>query len=201
MSNPNLLLDTLPSIISIGGKDVQVNTDFRNFIKLEKILFSELSDEEKVKRIIRMFFDTLPVSGYKDAINGLIYLYRCGEISDKKKTKSKKNGNVVIKQKMIYDYEYDAPYIFSAFLSQYRIDLNDIEYLHWWKFNAMFRSLESRNKIVEIMSYRATDLSKITDKQQRQRIIEMKKIYELPQNLSLEDKVAMAGSAFGGGFR
>ena len=201
MTKPNILLDPLPSIITIGGYEEPVDTDFRSFIKLEKILFQEMPDDKKILKILGLFFERIAPKNIKEAVNGILYLYRCGESEEKKKTAVRKNGNVVIKQKMIYDYEYDAPYIFAAFLSQYRIDLNEIEYLHWWKFQALFRGLESQNKIVEIMSYRATDLSKITDKHQRQRIAEMKRIYALPQNLSFEDKVAMAGSAFGGGFR
>ena len=50
------------------------------------------------------------------------------------------------------------------------------------------------------MGYRATDTSKIENKKERERIVRLKQIYALPQNLSFEDKVAMAGAAFGGGF-
>lgn len=201
MTKPNILLDPLPSVISIGGYEEPVDTDFRNFIRLEKFLFQDMPDEKKILKILGLFFDRIAPQNIKEAVNGILYIYRCGEDAEEKKARAKKNGNVVIKQKMIYDYDYDAPYIYAAFLTQYGIDLNEIKNLHWWKFHAMFRSLDSRNKIVEIMSYRATDLSKITDKHQRQRIAEMQRVYALPQNLSFEDKVAMAGSAFGGGFR
>lgn len=85
-------------------------------------------------------------------------------------------------------------------MSQYHIDLNEIEYMHWWKFQALFRSLEDHNKIVEIMGYRAVDLGKIENKKERERIAKMKSIYALPQSYTFEDKVAMAGAAFGGGF-
>ena len=78
------------------------------------------------------------------------------------------------------------------------IDLNDIEYLHWWKFHALFRGLPSSAKIVEIMGYRGTDLGRIKSKSEQERIARMKEIYALPQELSFEDKVAMAGMAFGG---
>ena len=105
---------------------------------------------------------------------------------------------MLLKNQMIYDYEYDAPYIYGAFLAQYRVDLNDIEFLHWWKFQAMFRSLEDHNKIVKIMGYREAKLGEIKNKSERERIAKMKQIYALPQNLSFEDKVAMAGAAFGG---
>ena len=37
----------------------------------------------------------------------------------------------------------------------------DIKYLHWWKFKAMFKSLKEDTEIVKIMRYRSMDLSKI----------------------------------------
>ena len=79
------------------------------------------------------------------------------------------------------------------------IDLCDIEYLHWWKFQALFQSLKSNTRIVEIMGYRATDLNEIKNKDERKRIARMKQIYDLPTNLTREEKIAMAGAAFGGG--
>ena len=133
------------------------------------------------------------------AMETIIGFYSCG-VETKKDTapQRRKNGNVVLKPKMIYDYFHDAPYIYAAFLGNYGIDLNDIEYLHWWKFHALFRGLPSSAKIVEIMGYRGTDLGRIKSKSEQARIARTKEIYALPQELSFEDKVAMAGMAFGG---
>ena len=98
----------------------------------------------------------------------------------------------------IYDFEHDDDYIYAAFMAQYHLDLQKVEYLHWWKFHALFRGLPSSAKIVEIMGYRGTDLGRIKSKSEQERIARMKEIYALPQELSFEDKVAMAGMAFGG---
>ena len=195
----NILLHSLPESVMVDGKEFFVDTDFRTFIIFEKILSEPIDAREKVGEIIALFYTDEMPHDIEGAIDAILYLYRCGE-EPKKAPARKKNGNIELKPKMIYNYEYDAPYIYGAFLTQYKIDLNDIEYLHWWKFQALFKSLEDHNKIVEIMSYRATDLSKIENKKERDRIARLKSIYALPQNLSFEDKVAMAGAAFGGGF-
>ncbi|MEG0309200.1 MAG: Gp15 family bacteriophage protein [Clostridium sp.] len=55
----------------------------------------------------------------------------------------------------IYSFEYDDDYLYSAFLDQYGVDLQDVEYLHWWKFKSMFKALKEDNEIVKIMGYRA----------------------------------------------
>ena len=46
-------------------------------------------------------------------------------------------------------------------MEQYKIDLNSIKYLHWWKFKALFNNLNENIQFSKIMSYRAMDLSKI----------------------------------------
>nr|DAR17228.1 MAG TPA: hypothetical protein [Caudoviricetes sp.] len=195
----NILLDTLPETAVVNGKVYFIDSDFRTCIIFEKVVADgTLSNRDKVEEMIDLFFTEERPTDYKGAVNAILNFYRCGE-PEKKKQQVRKNGFVELKPKMIYNYEIDAPYIFGAFLTQYRIDLNEIEYLHWWKFQALFKSLESHNKIVEMMSYRATDLSSIENKRERERIAKLKRIYDLPENLTFEEKVARAGAAFGGG--
>ena len=68
--------------------------------------------------------------------------------------------------------------------------------MHWWKFKAMFNGLKSDNKIVEIMGYRAIDLSKIKDKEEKKRYKELKRIYALPDMRSQEQKESDFACAF-----
>ena len=129
------------------------------------------------------------------AIDGILFLYSCGNQA-KRVSHRPTNGEVELKPKLIYDYEHDAPYIYAAFLSQYGIDLNEIPFLHWWKFQALFRSLDDSCKIAQIMGYRAADLSKIKNKNEKNRIAKLKRIYALEEEYTFEDRVAMAGMAF-----
>lgn len=195
----NLLMDILPEYVTIDGEEYFIDTNFRNGIIFEKITFSDIPIKNKVAQLLPIFYTEQMPRNTTVAMETIIGFYSCGV--DPKKTdtpKRRKNGNVVLKPKMIYDYFHDAPYIYAAFMGNYGIDLNDIEYLHWWKFHALFRGLPSSAKIVEIMGYRGTDLGRIKSKSEQERIARMKEIYALPQELSFEDKVAMAGMAFGG---
>lgn len=195
----NLLMDILPEYVNIDGEEYFIDTNFRNGIIFEKIAFSDIPIKNKVAQLLPIFYTEQMPRNTTVAMETIIGFYSCG-VETKKDTapQRRKNGNVVLKPKMIYDYFHDAPYIYAAFLGNYGIDLNDIEYLHWWKFHALFRGLPSSAKIVEIMSYRGTDLGRIKSKSEQERIARMKEIYALPQELSFEDKVAMAGMAFGG---
>lgn len=195
----NLLMDILPEYVNIDGEEYFIDTNFRNGIIFEKIAFSDIPIKNKVAQLLPIFYTEQMPRNITVAMETIVGFYSCG-VETKKDTapQRRKNGNVVLKPKMIYDYFHDAPYIYAAFLSNYGIDLNDIEYLHWWKFHALFRGLPSSAKIVEIMGYRGTDLGRIKSKSEQERIARMKEIYALPQELSFEDKVAMAGMAFGG---
>lgn len=199
----NLLTGSLPVSANIHGREFPISTDFRALIELEKLILDGKQDKRtRITRIMRTMYPEAVPADIEVAFDEVLFIYSCGNppVKNAKADKKKKNGEIDIKEKMIYDYEFDAPYIYGAFLSQYGIDLQDVDYLHWWKFQALFKSLPSTQKIVEIMGYRATDTSKIKDAKERARIIRLQQVYALPNNMTPEEKVAMAGAAFSGGF-
>ena len=81
-------------------------------------------------------------------------------------------------------------------MRQYGKDLQDIEYLHWWKFRAMFEDLDESTKMAQIMSYRAMDISKIKDKEEKNRYKRLQQIYSLPDMRTVEQKEADFGRLF-----
>ena len=85
-------------------------------------------------------------------------------------------------------------------MTQYGIDLNSIEYMHWWKFRAMFNSLTSQCEFVKIMEYRSIDLKDNMPKEQKAYYRKMKRIYALP-SMDDEDKRtnAIADALMGSG--
>lgn len=187
----NILIDELPSTVTVGGNLISINSDFRTSILFELMMQdSEMSNSEKLEATLELYYRNTP-SNLEEAINKAIWFYKCG----KEDTKQTANVNMN-RQKQIYSYEYDAEYIYSAFLSQYRIDLQDIDGLHWWKFKAMFQGLNESNEIVKIMGYRALDLSKIKDKEQKAHYRKLKNLYRLPDNRTEEQKESMVVDAF-----
>lgn len=198
----NILLDYLPETVNVCGREYSIDTNFRTCIIYEQILADKgLTSKEKVLCTVELFFgevnDEMPTD-IEAAFNAIQTIYLCGAVA-KKNTGVKRNGNVVVKKKPVLDYIIDANLIFAAFLTQYGIDLNSIEYLHWWKFQALLNGLERHNKIVEIMEYRAADLGKIKDPKERERIASLQRIYALPDTFTSEEHIANAGMAFAGG--
>lgn len=179
----NMLIDLLPTSVEADNKNYEINSDFRTSMLFEMMMLDEeLDKEEKITNALQLYYPIIP-SNTNEAVKKIMWFYSCG----KDNTKHKGTGSGGAEQ--IYSYEYDDGYIYSAFLSQYGIDLQDIDYLHWWKFKAMFNSLKDDNMIVKIMGYRSLDLNTIKDKEQKAHYRKLKKIYELPKSKTEIDKL------------
>ena len=175
----NLLIDKLPT----EYKGLKVETNFRSFILFELLMQdNELTERQKIGLALNLFFKERV--DIKEGIEAILWFYSRGH-----KDENKKAGKKVQKNKnKIYSYEEDDDLIYSAFLDQYGIDLNEIEYLHWWKFKSLFNGLKSDNKIVEVMGYRSIDLNKIKDDETRKRYAELKRLYALKDNRTEQEK-------------
>ena len=180
----NILVDLLPKKVDIDGRDYEINWDFRTSILFEMMMNDvELSDKEKLIKGIELYYPVIP-ENLEKAIEKIIWFYSCG------KENNNESGTVSnSKNDKIYSFDYDDEYIYSAFLSQYGIDLQDIECLHWWKFKAMFKSLNEENQIVKIMGYRAMDIPNDMPNDQKDFYRKMKKLYELPRPRCEVEKV------------
>lgn len=193
----NILIDKLPNLVNIAGAKFVINTDFRTGILFEKMMLDkEIEEDEKSKLAINLYYDNEEnrhlryiinnMNNKDEATDKLLWFYRCGreehEVVGSKKSYSSSSS------KNIYDYDFDQEYIYSAFLEQFNIDLQDMEYLHWWKFRALFNSLNENCKFSKILNYRSIDLSKVKDKDEKEFYKNMKALYEIPTKISKEEK-------------
>lgn len=183
----SLLTSRMPKSIAIDNMEFHLNTNFRNSIVFEDLILNEdISKEEVQEKAISLYYNQPIIDRFKNAaLQGIMWFYSCGrpieETEGRKEQYSSKKGSD------IYSFKYDDEYIYSAFLDQYNIDLQDIDYLHWWKFKAMFKSLKSDNKIVEIMGYRNMDLNSIKDTDQKAFYKKMQDIYKLPEIINKDE--------------
>ena len=180
----NLLIDLVPKTITIDNKEYEINSDFRTSILFELLMQDKsIKDNDKIYFALELYYPNIP-DDINSAIEKMLWFYRCGKdlITSKRKGKGKSD----IK---IYSFEYDDDYIYAAFMDQYGIDLQDIKYLHWWKFKAMFKSLKEDTEIVKIMRYRSMDLSKIKDKNEKAYYKKMQELYKIPISKDEQEKL------------
>lgn len=182
----NILLDKLPTAVEVGGKMYDINTDYRTAIKLELIISNiEIDDSEKVLQALLLFYDDINAlpDDLSQALTAIMDFYRCDKENS---TESIKAHN---KRTQIYSFDYDAPYIYAAFLEQYSVDLAFEDSLHWWRFKAMFDSLSENTQFVKIMGYRSMVITNDMSPQQKDFYRRMQKMYAIPLSKNEKEKV------------
>lgn len=174
----DLRIKGLPNTICVNGELFSIKTDFREWLKFEDIL-KRLSKGESVnKSEFLPYFDGKPPFYSDSVVAELISFYTnpnitpidIGSSSDRK----------------LLDYIEDGEYIVASFLAEYGIDLTEVEYLHWWKFQALFRSLKDDSKIMQIMGYRAYKKSNKSMEENYQRQCD---IWTLPNKIEIDEEI------------
>ena len=183
----SLLTAAPPRSISLGGADFPINPDFRNILAISKLL-SDSEDESAIFEALNRFYTESIPPDAEQAVNGFIDFF-----TDKSDKKSSAKGKVV-------DFDFDADYIFAAFLNEYNIDLSTIETMHWWTFRALFTGLK-HSKINDIIQIRATDITKDMSAAEKKYYTEMKRVFALPREkkrISPLERALMNGESLEG---
>lgn len=181
----NILIDKLPCSVIVDNIDTEIVSDFRTSILFEQLMKdNSVNDDVKIELALNLYFPKQYIINTVDAVNKIIWFYGGGKDikeSSNKSSNSSKNAN-------IYDFEQDADYIYAAFMEQYKIDLADIDYLHWWKFKSLFYGLNKDIQLSKIMFYRSVELTDDMTKNERKFYRDMKKLYALEDMRSEEEK-------------
>lgn len=189
----NILIDRLPETVHISGREYPINWGFRACMLIEIDMFSDREDEQKVLDALNIFYFNQIPDNQEEAMERLLDFYSCGKRQEKKEGSSE-CGSLRKNVRRAYDFESDAMMIYAAFKSQYGIDLNDIRSndLHWWKFQAMFDSLDENHLISKVMYYRTVDLKGMS-KNKRAFIKKMREIYKIERvKETLDDATKLA---------
>lgn len=188
-----LLLTPPPQQVTIEDRPWSIRADFRISIAFELLLQDRtLSDSAKAKKALALYYPVLP-GNVQQAVSRLLWFYRCGE-EPTAPAKATAAAGAAAKGR-VYHFAYDGPYFYAAFLSQYGIDLLDVPFLHWWKFKALFRALDSECQLMKIMGYRAMPLSPELTREQRRHYQHLKALYALPDLRSEAEKERDFGEA------
>ena len=175
----SILTDTLPTELNICGKNCPIRSDFRTWIKFTQIAVGEeRTDVSALVEAVKLVFKEIPPR-FDDAVSAMMYFYS--------PPKQQSGGKAESNRKRMYDFDYDAELIYAGFMQQYKIDLCTAD-LHWWQFRALVDGLGEDTQFYKVMQYRAMDLSKIKDKEQKKFYSKMKRFYQLPDNRTEEEK-------------
>jgi hypothetical protein len=165
----NVLTDTLPSTVNIGGKEYPINTDFRAGIAFEMLMTAQEEIEKNVAKILALYFPKQIPDDLLGAFRAVELFYCRGELPQKKE----KPG----KEKVAYSFEVDGEAILADFWRYYNIDLSQ-EGLHWWTFRALLYGLPEKSEFKQRIYYRTCDLKGMS-KKERERIVKIRKQIEI----------------------
>lgn len=152
----------LPVSVDIGSKTYKIDADFRTIMNVEGIIFGkEVTDDQKkfaeemMKEVdieekdaianakyydaLKLFYKDNVPDDLEEAMEKMLWFYSCGKEDEQTKAKTKKK---------VISFEYDFDYINAGFMQDYKIDLFEVDFLHWWKFMSLFSALHDDCKSV-----------------------------------------------------
>ena len=174
----NILVDRFPCKVKIDGKDYMLNTDFRVGIKIMLAMQDdELTLQEKMIIMLRLLYKEIP-SNIEKAVEYAVAFLNCNE-----QGKEKEESSIVL-----FSWEKDAKYIYSAINQAHGIDL-ETETIHWWKFKYMFLDLKPDCFFNRLVGVRDRKAKGKMDKADKAFYLQNKDIVDLPPKLSHEEKM------------
>lgn len=196
----NVFYEDLPDTLEINGKTYSIITDFREWLRFSDMLKSDIPPELKLEFLADIFLEDVPrlyserdIEVVMDAITSFLSLadleFHDLQFDEQEKEAAEEEEPI---KRAIY-YEQDAPYIISAFLREYQIDLLSVKYLHWWKFRMLLDGLSEESQIKKRIYWRTCDVSKM-DKKERMEILRIRRSITIPEEEYVRDEDV--GNAF-----
>lgn len=186
----NPLIDKFPTKIKIDDEILPINTDFRNCLKIILAFEDEnLTIEEKYYIMLMRLYGTIP-NNQEEAIKKAILFLDCGEDNV-----SKDND-----KPRIYSFSKDAKYIYSAIeMSSPGIDLENVEYLHWWKFYYKFFDIKEGTTFSNIITLRDKRNKGKLSKEEKKIFIDSREILDLDYTEEPSEEESKFMKLFNGG--
>lgn len=185
----NPLIDKFSTRIKIDNEIFDINTDFRNCLKIILAFEDEnLTIEEKYYIMLKRLYGFIP-DNQEEAIKKAILFLDCGEKNTADEDKPR-----------IYSFSKDAKYIYSAIeVSTPNLDLENIEYLHWWKFYYKFFDIKEGTTFSNIISLRDKKNRGKLSKEEKILFINSKEILDLDYDSEPSEEESKFMNLFNGG--
>lgn len=174
----NPLIEKFPTVAEVDGVEYELDTDFRTCLKI--ILAFEdmmLTKQEKIFIMLELLYkNNVPQNINRAAELATLFL-DCGA-EDKEES---------AQEKRVYSFEKDSQYIYTALNQTYGIDLDNTDYMHWWKFCMMFRDLKEDCFFTRLIDLRNRKNKGKLSKEEKEYCHKIKDIIDLPQIRTAEE--------------
>jgi hypothetical protein len=137
----SILTDALPLSVEIDGEQYRVRTDFRDCIRvLTACEADDLTELEKVYEIVIGYFYIDSPPNVEKALERAQWFLNGGKTYEESEYRT-------------FDLSKDDTLIYAAFQQTHGIDLTSVS-LHWWRFLALMRGLDSESDFRKLTSLR-----------------------------------------------
>ena len=156
----------LPNAIMVNGNSFLINTDFRKWIKVGKMLEEKCTILELADEVIQSISLAELLENSEEILSKLLEFYTNPNATPR----GDSNDTTPI-----IDYVEDGESIVGSFMQAYGIDLTVCD-MHWHMFKALLLSLPENSKMKQIMQMRSYKKSNVSYEKQQENL---KKAWEL----------------------
>ncbi|MDJ0305393.1 bacteriophage Gp15 family protein [Dehalobacter sp.] len=178
----NILTEQLPTAVEIDDVVYDLDTDFRTCLNIILAFEDpELTSYEKQMVMLELLYKEIPENINEACRLGVKFL-DCGEDPETEETHSDGAGR-------LYSFNQDAKYIYSAIKQSHGVDLEIVDYLHWWKFCYMFLDLREDcffHRLIHLR--RQKNLGKLT-KEEKELYYRIQDIVDVPEVRTTEEQI------------
>ena len=168
-----------PDAIEVDGIEYPINTGYEYGLAcFACINDAELCDIERAYGVVGILFKEWPHNEAEASRLAVKYL-QCGQ--EPKPAAGAPDMS----------FEHDIRYIRSSFRSDYGIDLNRAEGMHWWEFSELLQGLTDDCILNRVRDLRNYDTTGIKDTATRAKIRRAQRDVALPQPIDPEDQDAL----------
>ena len=176
------MIETLPLSVEINGENFAIRNkcDYRVVLDAISALNDvELSEQEKIQCALYVFYeDVEKITDYETATKEMMRIINNGEETTQEEQQKPK----------VMDWEHDFKVLVAPMNKVLSCEIRTVEYLHWWTFLAGYMELGEClfSNIVSIRKKKMT--GKKLEQWEQEFYRENKKMIDLPQNLTEEEK-------------
>ena len=185
------MLGELPESLTVGGKEYEINTDFRiALLIMEALNDEELSDIEKATVILmNLFCDEVEPEHYEEALKQAS-IFLDGGVNYNNEDDNE-TGNNKPKEKPVIDWVKDARFIFSAVNKVAGCEVRALPNLHWHTFLGYLSEMDECMLSTIINIRRKKNAGKKLDKTEQEFYKKNKDIIDIKPKLTREEKEQM----------
>lgn len=169
-----------PKYGKVNGKKYPINTSFKVALRCFDVVEDDsISDTERALAIIYLLFGFIPKDHLDDFLAIATQYLQRGETTEQQSAKARD-----------IDFNSDMGYIMSSFMSDYGINLIEID-MHFYQFIDLIQGLTEKSSLTRVRDIRNYNLNEIKDSKFRAKMAEAQERLKLPEKISRDDQEAL----------